>query len=299
VLQRVLQSSATMDWPTCGSFLESVGAHWSQVDGWSGGQVLVEFTRFLQMKVELMDRDCGCGKFSGTYGFSRSVAEPSDLLQALALLLNLSERLMPLALELTQQDWVRVEQSPYGRLYLGAIPVLLDEAWQLLCAVSVFVRDLLWQVHAAAKFGDREEQSEPPWLQLALHLLQAQPRFAKFHSAMCDFVAHCHQLRCSGFSELAPPYIIPAVPQALLNLFADFKDLVAGYCAKEKAPSAPLAAKAAASGDDLSALSTDAGTTAGAAVSAASWPSARVLDALKTVDSWGRRCSPASRKKKA
>ncbi|CAJ1432009.1 unnamed protein product [Effrenium voratum] len=144
-----------MDWPTCGSFLESVGAHWSQVDGWSGGQVLVEFTRFLQMKVELMDRDCGCGKFSGTYGFSRSVAEPSDLLQALALLLNLSERLMPLALELTQQDWVRVEQSPYGRLYLGAIPVLLDEAWQLLCAVSVFVRDLLWQVHAAAKFGDR------------------------------------------------------------------------------------------------------------------------------------------------
>eukprot|EP00913_Durusdinium_trenchii_P000621 g574.t1 len=251
VLQRVLQSEAVMDWPQLSSFLQSFIEHWAQAEG--GGahaQLLVEYARVVQSKMELMSRDGaesgGCGKFSGTFTFSRCVAEPSDLLQALALLLSFSEKLMPLAHLLVNQDWQ--DQSPYARLYLGATAVLLDEAWQLLCAVSVFVRDLLWQVHAAAKFGARD-QAEPPWLELALHLLQAQPRFVKFHSSMGEVIstylsslresrwisASCsvhqgHQLRAWGFQEFAAPYVIPTVPQALLSLFADFKDLVAGYC---------------------------------------------------------------------
>lgn len=298
VLQRVLQSDVHMEWSQLGAFFESVIDHWNQVD-LPGSQLLVDYSRVLQSKMEMLDRDSGCGKFNGTFSFSRSVAEPSDLLQALAMLLNFSEKLMPLALDVTSS----VNQCPYGRVYLGAIVVLLDEAWQLLCAVSVFVRDLLWQVHAAAKFGARDVGPEPPWLQLALHLLQAQPRFVKFHSAMCDFVSTCHELRSSGVQELAPPYVIPAVPQALLNLFADFKDLVLGYCDRTELPNKALsvpeatplpnsqAAKVVASGD-LSALSTAVGSNSIAGPSgpssATSWPSAKVMDALRTVDSLQR-----------
>eukprot|EP00435_Cladocopium_sp_Y103_P004208 s2954_g1.t1 len=47
------------------------------------------------------------------------------------------------------------------------------------------------------------------------------------------------------------------------------------------------AAKVVASGDDLSALSTSAGSTSAAGPSCASWPSAKVIDALRTVDSPG------------
>lgn len=321
VLQRVLQSEAVMDWPQLSSFLQSFIEHWAQAEG--GGahaQLLVEYARVVQSKMELMSRDGaesgGCGKFSGTFTFSRCVAEPSDLLQALALLLSFSEKLMPLAHLLVNQDWQ--DQSPYARLYLGATAVLLDEAWQLLCAVSVFVRDLLWQVHAAAKFGARD-QAEPPWLELALHLLQAQPRFVKFHSSMGEVISTCHQLRAWGFQEFAAPYVIPTVPQALLSLFADFKDLVAGYCPareehhpgpgptpakaagddisqkSEEPPSwnvheRPEAAKAAVR-DDISVLSTCAGSTSAGpscSTNATSWPSAKVLDALRSVDSLQR-----------
>eukprot|EP00439_Symbiodinium_sp_Y106_P084740 s202_g26.t1 len=319
VLHRILQCSPPQaaDLTRSSALLESIVAAWSQAasDGHGtqachGIQVVIDYAQMLQNKLELMNKDSGCGYFTGNFCFSRSMAEPCDLLQALALLLSLAEKLMPLVLELTQeQDWISPEQSPFGRLYLGAVPTLLDEAWQLLCAVSVFVRDLLWQVHAAAKFlCTREETRQrqipgPPWLELAMHLLQAQPRFVRFHSSMCDFVALCHQLRCAGYAELAPPYSIPAVPQALLNLFADFEELVKGHCAERGTPlpEAPKptkiassrsssksseASKATGSTDNISTVSTAAGSTVAPETGGSTWyPSARVMDALRTVDS--------------
>jgi len=322
VLHRILQCSPPQaaDLTRSSTLLASIVAAWSQAasDGhgtqaFHGIQVVIDYAQMLQSKLELMNKDSGCGYFTGNFCFSRSMAEPCDLLQALALLLSLAEKLMPLALELTQeQDWISPEQSPFGRLYLGAVPTLLDEAWQLLCAVSVFVRDLLWQVHAAAKFlCTREEPRQrqnpgPPWLELAMHLLQAQPRFVRFHSAMCDFVALCHQLRCAGYAELAPPYSIPAVPQALLNLFADFEELVKGHCAERGTPltEAPKptkiassrsssksseASKATGSTDNISTVSTAAGSTVAPETGGSTWyPSARVMDALRTVDSLQR-----------
>jgi len=206
VLHRVLQfcsPQVASDWRVPNDLLDSLVDRWGgQAPSGHGSpalrciQAVVDYSRLLSAKMELMiERDLGSGRFSGSYLFSRDVGEPSDLLQALAMLLNLSEKLMPLALYLSSsQDWL-TDRSPYGRLYLGAIPALLDEAWQLLCAVSVFVRDLLHQVHAAAKHVDREQvqSGRPPWLELSLHLLQAKPRFTKFHMAMCDFIAHCQQ----------------------------------------------------------------------------------------------------------
>jgi len=168
---------------------------------------------------------------------------------------------------------------------------------------------------------------------------------------MCDFVAHCHQLRVAGFVELAPPYSIPAVPQALLNLFADLGDLVKRYCdrsaqpkrleapqlekvqdrqlskelqrqqatqssqqqqyskksSQQQKPTAKPSGKALAetgqtaatgSADSISNLSTTADSTAisgdagnGSAGGSATgnwFPSERVLDALRTVDSLQR-----------
>lgn len=253
VVHRVLQFSPPQlatEWGTPNPLLDGLVDHWtcqakggrlvaSLVHGPQSShciQAVVDYARFLSAKTELMtERDAGRGRFNGSFNYSRALEEPSDLLQALALLLNLSEKLMPFALHVTAKDWQGFERLPHGRLYLGAIPVLLDEAWQLLCAVSVFVKDLLCQVHAAAKFGRTQPQHAaerihwPPWLQLALHLLQAQPRFFRFHSSLCDFVALSHQLQCAGYMELAPPYNIPVVPQALLDLFADLGELLKGY----------------------------------------------------------------------
>lgn len=253
VVHRVLQFSPpqlTAEWGTPNPLLDGLVDHWA-VQAKSGRsvasvvhgpqslhciQAVVDYAKFLSAKMELMtERDAGRGRFNGSFNYSRVLGEPSDLLQALALLLNLSEKLMPFALHLTAKDWQSFERLPHGRLYLGAIPALLDEAWQLLCAVSVFVKDLLCQVHAAAKLGRTQPQPAaermhwPPWLQLALHLLQAQPRFIRFHSSLCDFVAFSHQLQCAGYMELAPPYSIPVVPQALLDLFADLGQLLKGY----------------------------------------------------------------------
>lgn len=253
VVHRVLQFSPpqlAIEWGTPNPLLDSLMDHWTSqaksgrsVASVAHGpqalhsiQAVVDYAKFLSAKMELMtERDAGRGRFNGSFNYSRVLREPSDLLQVLAMLLNLSEKLMPFALHLTAKDWHSFERLPYGRLYLGAIPALLDEAWQLLCAVSIFVKDLLCQVHAAAKLGRAkprpaaEQAHRPPWLQLALHLLQAQPRFIRFHSSMCDFVVHCHQLQCAGYMELAPPYSIPVVPQALLDLFADLGELLKGY----------------------------------------------------------------------
>eukprot|EP00930_Biecheleria_cincta_P025918 TRINITY_DN18371_c0_g1_i1.p1 TRINITY_DN18371_c0_g1~~TRINITY_DN18371_c0_g1_i1.p1 ORF type:complete len:989 (+),score=138.70 TRINITY_DN18371_c0_g1_i1:124-3090(+) len=263
VLHRVLQFSPpqlAMEWGIPNPLLDSLIDHWayqaksgrSAASVANGPQALhpiqavVDYAKFLSAKMELMtERDAGHGRFNGSFNYSRVLQEPSDLLQVLAMLLNLSEKLMSFALHLTAKDWQSFERLPYGRLYLGAIPALLDEAWQLLCAVSIFVKDLLCQVHAAAKLGRSlpqpaaEKTHWPPWLQLALHLLQAQPRFIRFHSSMCDFVVHCHQLQCAGYMELAPPYSIPVVPQALLDLFADLGDLLKGYGLDSDLPHSP------------------------------------------------------------
>ncbi|CAE7255562.1 unnamed protein product, partial [Symbiodinium sp. CCMP2592] len=66
--------------------------------------VVIDYAQMLQNKLELMNKDSGCGYFTGNFCFSRSMAEPCDLLQALALLLSLAEKLMPLALELMQEQ---------------------------------------------------------------------------------------------------------------------------------------------------------------------------------------------------
>eukprot|EP00443_Scrippsiella_acuminata_P084313 CAMPEP_0115537012 /NCGR_PEP_ID=MMETSP0271-20121206/88092_1 /TAXON_ID=71861 /ORGANISM="Scrippsiella trochoidea, Strain CCMP3099" /LENGTH=661 /DNA_ID=CAMNT_0002969761 /DNA_START=211 /DNA_END=2193 /DNA_ORIENTATION=- len=142
---------------------------------------------------------------------------------------------------------------------------------------------------------------QPPWLQLSHHLLAAQPRFSRFHAAMCDFVAHCHQLRCAGFTELASH--IPHVPQGLLNLFADLQELTRN-APSTLPPPLPMSGKECSfrGMDSVSSLSTSTGSMpnlpdAGpisrivpqdngqAEVPPVSWePSARVRDALRTVE---------------
>jgi len=146
-------------------------------------QAVVEYAKLLNAKMELMvERDAGQGRFDGNMVFDRLIVESSDLLQALAVLLNFAEKVMPLALHLVapSRDWRRLERSHYMRLYLGAVLALIHEAWTLLCAVSLFVKNLLCQVHTQKqqqsslrghKPASSEEADRPPWLQLSLHLL--------------------------------------------------------------------------------------------------------------------------------
>lgn len=249
-------------------------------------QAVAEYAQVLAAKAELMlEGDAGRGHFDGSMVFSHMLLEPSDLLQALAMLLNFAERLMPLALHLVSpsKDWRRLERSQYMRLYLASIFSLLDEAWLLLCAVSLFVKNLLTQVHAAKQCErtmPHGSNGSRPWLQLSLHLLAAQPRFARFHAAVCDFVAHCHQLRCAGFTELGAH--IPMVPQGLLNLFAGLEELV------NNRPALDVDKALRPHQSSLSSASTTAGSAALAADSSPehnAWePSPCVLDALRTVD---------------
>lgn len=263
LLHRVLQQGppeVVSEWALPNQVIEGLATHWGasmRVTQISPKrhciQAVAEYARVLIAKMELMaERDTGKGRFDGNIAvFDRSRTEPSDLLQSLAVLLDFAEKLMPFALHLVAPStelW-RMETSHYIRLYISAILAVLDEAWLLLCAVSLFVKDLLCQVHVARKIeqhGRARHGHHPaaaaaaggnsPWLQLALHLLAAQPRFTWFHASVCDFVAHCHQLRCAGFIELAPH--IPAVPQSLLNLFADLGELVRGQQAEFRATAA-------------------------------------------------------------
>lgn len=266
-------------------------------------QAVVEYARLLSAKMELMvERDADQGRFDGNMVYDRLLVESSDLLQALAVLLNFAEKVMPLALHLVapSKDWRRLERSHYMRLYVGAVLALINEAWTLLCTVSLFVKHLLCQVHTQKQQQSslrkgRSDAERPAWLQLSLHLLAAKPRFTWFHASMCDLVAHCHQLRCAGYAELAP--CIPAVPQSLLNLFADLGELVRGQQGAEKdgrvresslsdisttAGSTPLP------GEDGSPQGTSGTGGQGSSVSGNWEPSPCVLDALKTVDSLQR-----------
>lgn len=226
-------------------------------------QAVAEYAKVLLAKMELMEeRDTGRGRFDGNIAvFDRSRKETSDMLQSLAVLLDFAEKLMPFALHLvapSAEMW-RMDTYHYIRLYISAIVAVVEEAWLLLCAVSLFVKDLLCQVHVARKIeqhGRARRSQAPglasPWLQLALHLLAARPRFVWFHTSVCDFVAHCHQLRCAGFIELAPH--IPTVPQSLLNLFADLGELVRSQAVDVKGTAAQREGA-------LASLSTTAGST--------------------------------------
>lgn len=281
VMHRVLQQGypqVASEWGLPNVVLDGLVACWGASNRMVQQQhcyhAVVEYARLLMAKMELMiERDIGHGRFDGGMNFDRVLVEPSDMLQALAVLLNFAERLMPLALHLVftpSKDWGRLERSDYVRLYLGAIMALLREAWWLLCAVSLFVKNLLCQLHTAKQLDNKASPSctaapgvatgvavaEPPWLQLSRHLLAAQPRFVWFHTSMCDFVAHCHQLRCVGFTDLGPH--IPMVPQNLLNIFADIGELV--RCAHQ--PQGPTEKeRAVSSADSISSLSTAVGST--------------------------------------
>lgn len=302
VIHRVLQEGPpqiAQEWGSPNSMLEGLGGHWGTAAKAipSGSQVqhcmlaVSEYSRVLALKVELMiERDTGVGRLDGRNVPQRAPTEPSDSLQALVMLLSYADRLTPLALHLVApcKDCRRLGRFQFMRVYIGAILALLDENWLLLCAVSLYVKDLLCRLHAAA--GLVEER--PTWLQLASHLLAAQPRFARFHAALCDFVAHCHQLRCAGYVELA--LRIPQVPQALLDLFADLNQLVrsqADAAGQEKEEQAG-ARNISISNLSTAAVSTQIPTTAGHASKsdlASTWnPSAKVLDALRTVDSLQR-----------
>jgi len=255
-------------------------------------QAVVEYAKVLASKSELMvERDSSRGCFDGYTVFTRSTVEPADLLQAVAVLLNFAERLMPFAMHLVApaKDWRRHERSQYIRLYVGAIMAVLDEAWPLLCAVSLLVKDLLCLVHAQKQcdWEDVESDQRPPWLQLACHLLAAQPRFSWFHASMCDFVAHCHQLRCGGLTDGTST--IPSVPESLLDLFADLGEMARGYEVEKDAVPA----------ESISSLSTAVGSTEGGRpspdvsrtgnASTGSWePSPCVLHALRTVENLQR-----------
>jgi len=296
LLHRVLQhgpAEAATEWGFPNSLLDDLVSCWGngQAQSRKGSQqshctqAVVDYARLLSSKMELMvERDAGRGHFTGSIVFYGQFVEPSDLLQALAMLLNFAEKLMPLTLHLVAppQDWRRADRAQYMTLYLGAVLVLLDEAWLLLCAVSLFVKNLLCIVHAEKQREDRSRRDKlspaPPWLQLALHLLQAQPRFTWFHQSVCDLVAHCHQLRVSGFQELAT--CIPVVPSSLLNLFADMNELVKPDV-KDTMPR---------SSGSISNVSTTAGSIVppqeGGQTPPSTWePSALVIDALRTVDS--------------
>jgi len=210
---------------------------------------------------------------------------------------------MPFGMQLAlpSRDWHGLERSPYTRLYLGAVFALLDEAWLLLCAVSLLVKGLLGQIHVAKQREWAYGQSgDRLWLQLSLHLLAAQPRFERFHAAACDFVACCHQLRSAGFVELGAH--IPTIPAGLLDLFADLGELVhvppvaAWAGEKEGKVQRPesLSSVSTSAGSmlyplerDLSSLTSRPSLPEGLG----GWePSSRVLDALRTVDSL--QCSP-------
>jgi len=308
LIHRVLQQGpphVASEWILPNPMLDGLAGVWgSNANDTRGAQAqhchqaVADFARMLSAKIELMvERDAGTGRFDGSSVFSRLLIEPSDLLQALAMLLNFADKLMPLALHLVtpSKDWRRLDKSQYMRLYLGAIPALLDEAWLLLCAVSLFVKNLLCQVHEA-KQCDTSASSRgsaadrPPWLQLSHHLLAARARFVRFHSAVCDVVAHCHQLRCAGFSEIAAH--IPTVPQGLPNLFADLDELVSRKdTVKEAAPSNGPTLSSASTAIASSAQNSDSsigGCRSGelSAEAPTNWePSRRVLDALRTVDS--------------
>eukprot|EP00747_Dinoflagellata_sp_TGD_P098476 gnl/TRDRNA2_/TRDRNA2_167464_c0_seq1.p1 gnl/TRDRNA2_/TRDRNA2_167464_c0~~gnl/TRDRNA2_/TRDRNA2_167464_c0_seq1.p1 ORF type:complete len:1354 (-),score=188.23 gnl/TRDRNA2_/TRDRNA2_167464_c0_seq1:26-3547(-) len=214
----------------------------------------------------MVEGGAGKGAFDGNIVFDRLLVEPSDMLQVVAVLLNYAERLMNLALHLVapSKDYRRLERSQYMRLYLGAILALLDEGWLLLCALSLIVKNLICLVHAQRQCdagasggaGACPEDKRPPWLLLANHMLAAQPRFIWFHTSMCDFVAHCHQLRCAGFPELGPH--IPTVPQSLLNLFADLGKLVQSH-PSEKSRGGSVVNSVVRSAESLSSISTTAG----------------------------------------
>merc|ERR1719408_257957 len=127
--------------------------------------------------MELMiERDAGRGRFNGSIVFDRLLVEPSDSLQALGMLLNFAEKLMRLTSHLVapSKDWRRLERSQYMHLYVSGILALLHEAWLLLCAVSLYVKNLLCQVHEQKQQEDARVRQDcagrtPPWLQLSLH----------------------------------------------------------------------------------------------------------------------------------
>jgi hypothetical protein len=196
-------------------------------------QTVADYAKLLIAKMELMvERDGQGGCFNGNSVFSRLLVEPSDLLQALAVLLNFGERLMPFALRIVEPSVVSPSQKAGRsggmglRLYLGAILAVLDESWLLLCSISIFVKNLLCQVHGAKKqceehyqgvsTGHADSDSRPAWLQLSLHLLAAQPRFVWFHTSVCEFVAQCHRLRSSGDAPELGSHI-PTCLQAFLT----------------------------------------------------------------------------------
>eukprot|EP00929_Paragymnodinium_shiwhaense_P005613 TRINITY_DN10783_c0_g1_i1.p1 TRINITY_DN10783_c0_g1~~TRINITY_DN10783_c0_g1_i1.p1 ORF type:complete len:1353 (-),score=306.32 TRINITY_DN10783_c0_g1_i1:128-4186(-) len=335
LLHRVLQHGppeVAPDWEYPNTMIDGLIKHWSASARSSAPrsqvhhclEALADYGRVIGAKMELMvQHDVGRMCFRGNFTCNPHPMEPSEVLQALAILLNFAEKLMPLSLHLvgpssssSERMW-HMDRSQYMRLYMGAIAALLDESWLLLCSISRFVKELLCQVHVARQHHAGspavEGAERPPWLQLSLHLLQAQPRFEWLHICVCEFSAHCHQLSIFGFPELAKS--IPTVPQSLLGLFADLDALVKGWqptSTLEKPLKAPAAWQAFAQpGQSFSSMSTAVGSTRqpsplsapdslsdhgslrglweqksppqSSAVS--NWePSAQVLDALRTVD---------------
>eukprot|EP00427_Karlodinium_veneficum_P053924 CAMPEP_0169402704 /NCGR_PEP_ID=MMETSP1017-20121227/55302_1 /TAXON_ID=342587 /ORGANISM="Karlodinium micrum, Strain CCMP2283" /LENGTH=224 /DNA_ID=CAMNT_0009508745 /DNA_START=78 /DNA_END=748 /DNA_ORIENTATION=+ len=113
---------AATEWGFPNSLLDDLVSCWGngQAQSRKGSQqshctqAVVDYARLLSSKMELMvERDAGRGHFTGSIVFYGQFVEPSDLLQALAMLLNFAEKLMPLTLHLVAppQDWRRADRN--------------------------------------------------------------------------------------------------------------------------------------------------------------------------------------------
>ncbi|CAK0801065.1 unnamed protein product [Prorocentrum cordatum] len=108
VMHRVLQQGpreVVSEWPLPNPVLDGLAEHWGQVarvaqagsQAHHCAQVVEEYSMVLSAKQRLMcERDAGLGCFDGGLLYDRPAPEPSESLQALALLLGYGERLTPL-----------------------------------------------------------------------------------------------------------------------------------------------------------------------------------------------------------